>query len=187
MPPNHLILCCHLLLLPSIFPSIRVFYNELALCIRWPNYWSLSFSISPSNEYSDSISFRIDCFNLLAVQRALESLLQHHSSKASILLSSGFLMVRFSHPHMTTGKTIVWLYRPLSVKWCLCFSIHCLGFSLLFFQGAKAFNFMSAVTVCSDFGVQENKIFHCFHFPPIYLPWNDGSRCHDLSFLNVEF
>ena len=93
----------------------------------------------------------------------------------------------WSNSHMTTGKTIVWLYRPLSVKWCLCFSIHCLGFSLLFFQGAKAFNFMSAVTVCSDFGVQENKIFHCFHFPPIYLPWNDGSRCHDLSFLNVEF
>ena len=107
MPSNLLILCCPLLLLPSVFPRIRVFPSESALHIRWPKYWSLSFSISPFNEYSGSISFRIDCFNLLAVQWTLKSLLQHHSSKASILLCSGFLMVRFSHPHMTTGKTIV--------------------------------------------------------------------------------
>ena len=104
MPSNHLILCHPLLLLPSIFPSIKVFSNELALCIRWPKYWS--FSISPSNEYSGFISFRIDWFNMLAVQRTLKSLLQHHSSKASILWYSAFFMAQFSHPHMTTGKTI---------------------------------------------------------------------------------
>ena len=106
MPSNHLILCCPLLLLPSIFPSIRVFSKELALQIRWPKYWSISLSISPSNEYSGLISFRIDWFDLLAIQGTLESLLQHHSSKASILWHSAFLMVQLSHPCMTTGKTI---------------------------------------------------------------------------------
>ena len=104
MPFNCLILCCPLLFLPSIFPSIRVFSNELALCIRWPNYWR--FSISPSNEYSGLISFRFDWFDLLAVQRPLKSLLQHHSLKASILQCSVFFMVQLSHPYMTTGKTI---------------------------------------------------------------------------------
>ena len=106
MPSNHLILCCPLLLLPSIFPSIRVFSKELALQIRWPKYWSISLSISPSKEYSGLISFRIDWFDLLAIQGTLESLLQHHSSKASILWHSAFLMVQLSHPCMTTGKTI---------------------------------------------------------------------------------
>ena len=106
MPSNHLILCCHLLLLPSIFPSIRVFSNESVLRIMWPEYQSFSFSISPSNEYSGLISFRIDWFDLLAVQGTLESLLQHHSSKASILWCSAFFRVQFSHPYMTTGKTI---------------------------------------------------------------------------------
>ena len=106
MPSNHLILCGPLLLLPSIFPSIRVFSKELALQIRWPKYWSISLSISPSNEYSGLISFRIDWFDLLAIQGTLESLLQHHSSKASILWHSAFLMVQLSHPCMTTGKTI---------------------------------------------------------------------------------
>ena len=104
MPSNHLILCHPLLLLPSIFPSIRVFSSESVLCIRWPNYWS--FSISPFNKYSGLISFRIDWFDLLAVQGALKSLLQHHSSKASILLRSVFFIVQLSHPYMTTGKTI---------------------------------------------------------------------------------
>ena len=102
MQSNHLILCCPFLLLPSIFPSIRVFFSESVLCIRWLKYWS--FSISPSNEYSGLISFRIDWFYLLAVQGMLESLLQHHSSKASILQSSAFFMVQLSHPYMTTGK-----------------------------------------------------------------------------------
>ena len=106
MPPNHLILCCPLLLLPSIFPSIRIFSNELALRIRWPKYQSFSFSISLSNEYSGLVSFRMDWFDFLAVQGILKSLLQHHSLKASILQCSTFFMVQLSHPHMTTRKTI---------------------------------------------------------------------------------
>ena len=106
MPSNYLILCHPFLLLPSIFPSIRVFSNESGLHIRWPKYWSFSFSISPSNEYSGLISFRIDWLDLLAVQGTLKSLLQHHSSKASILQCSAFFMVQLSHPYMTTGKTV---------------------------------------------------------------------------------
>ena len=128
MPSNHLILCHSLLLLPSIFPCIRVFSNKLALCIRWPKHWSFSFSISPFNEYSGLISFRIDCFDLLAVQGTLKSLLQHHSSKASILRCSTFFVVQLSYPHMTTGKTIVWLWT-FSAKWCICFLICYLGLS----------------------------------------------------------
>ena len=103
MRSNHLILCHPLLLLPSIFPSIRVFSNESVLCIRGPKYWSFSFSISPSNQYSGLISFRMDWFDLLAVQRTLKSLLQYHSPKASILLRSAFFLVQLSHPYMTTG------------------------------------------------------------------------------------
>ena len=106
MPSNHLILCCPLLLLPSVFPSIRLFSNQLAFHIRWPKYWNFSFTISPSNEYSGLISFRMDWFDLLAVQETLESFLQHHSSKASILWCSAFFMVQLSHPYMTTGKNI---------------------------------------------------------------------------------
>ena len=106
MPSNHLILCHPLLLLPSIFPNIRVFSNESALRIRWPKYWSFSFNISPSNEYSGLISFRMDWLDLLAVQGTLKSLLQHHSSKASVLRCSAFFIVQLSHPYMTTGKTI---------------------------------------------------------------------------------
>ena len=105
MPSNHLILCHPLFLPSSIFPSIRVFSNELVLHIRWPKYWSFSFSISPSNEYSGLISFRIDWLDLLAVQGTLKSLLQHHSSKASILQWSAFFIFQLSHPYMTTGKT----------------------------------------------------------------------------------
>ena len=106
MPSNHLILCHPLVLLPSIFPSIRNFSNESVLHIRWPKYWSFSFSISPSNEYSGLISFRMDCLDLTAVQGTLKSLLQHHSSKASILKCSAFFIVQISHPYMTTRKTI---------------------------------------------------------------------------------
>ena len=106
MPSNHLILCRPLFLLPSIFPSIRVFSNESALCIRWPKYWSFSFSISPSSEFSRLLSFRIDWFDLLAVQGPFKSLLQHHSSKASILWHLAFFRVQLTHPYMTTGKTI---------------------------------------------------------------------------------
>ena len=106
MPSNHLILCCPLLLLPLVFPSIRVFSNESALFIRWPKYWSFSFNISPSNEHSGLISFRMDWLDLLAVQGTLKSLLQHHSSKASILWHSALFIVQLSHPYMTSGKTI---------------------------------------------------------------------------------
>ena len=114
MPSNHLILCCPLLLLPAIFPSIRVFSNESVLHIRGPQYWSFSVSISPSNEYSGLISFRIDWFDLLAVQGTFKSLLQHLSSKASILQHSAFFMVQLSHPYMTTGKTTA------LTRWTIC-------------------------------------------------------------------
>ena len=115
MPSNHLILCHPFLFLPSNFPSIRIFSNESALRIRWPNYWSFSLNISPSNEYSGLISFRIDWLDLLAVQRTFKSLLQHRNLKASILLGSAFFIVQLSHPYMTTGKTIA-LDGTLSAK-----------------------------------------------------------------------
>ena len=116
MQSSHLILCHPLLLLPSIFPSIRVFSNESVLCIRWPKYWSFSFSISPSNEHPGLISFRMDCLDFLAVQGTLRSLLQHHSSKASILQCSAFFTVQLSHPYMTAGKTIALTRRKFVGK-----------------------------------------------------------------------
>ena len=116
MPSSHLILCRPLLFLPSIFPSIRVFSSESALRIRWPKYWSFSFTISPSNEYSGLISFRMDWWDLLAVQGTLNSLLQHYSSKALILQCSAFFIVQFSHPYMTTGKTIALTRRTFVGK-----------------------------------------------------------------------
>ena len=121
VPSNHLILCHPLLLLPAIFPSIRVFSNESALCIRWSKYWSFSFNISPSNEHPGLISFRMDWLDLLAVQGTLKSLLQHHNSKTSILQCSAFFTVQLSHPYMTTGETIALTSRPLLAKQCLCF------------------------------------------------------------------
>ena len=116
MPFNHLVICHPLLLLPSIFPSIGVFSNELALHIRWPKYWSFSFSISPSNEYSGLMSFRMDWLDLFAVQGTLKSILQHLSPKASILWHSAFFIVQLSHPYMTTGENIAWLDGPLLAK-----------------------------------------------------------------------
>ena len=116
MPSNHLILCHPLLLLPSIFPSIRVFSNESPLHIRWPKYWSFSFNISPSSEHPGLISFRMDWLDLLAVQGTLKSLLQHHTSKASILRRSAFFTVQLSHPYMTTGKTIAWTRQTFADK-----------------------------------------------------------------------
>ena len=116
MPSYHLILCHLLLLLPSVFPSIRVFSNELAVLIRWPNYWSFSFNIGPSNVYSGLISLRIDWFDLLAVQGTLKSLFQHHSSKTSILQCSAFFMVQLLHPYMTTGKTMALIIRTFISK-----------------------------------------------------------------------
>ena len=129
MPSNHLILCRPLLLLPSIFPSIRVFSNESALCIRWPKFWSFSFNISPTNVHPGLISFRMDWLDLLAVQGTLKSLLQHHSSKASILWHSAFFIVQLSHPHMTTGKTIALTRQTFVGKVMSLFLICGLGLS----------------------------------------------------------
>ena len=127
MPSNHLILCHPLLLLPSIYPSIRVFSNESVLCIKWQKYWSFSFSISPSKEHPGLISFRMDWLDLLAVQGTLKSLLQHLSSKALILRRSAFFTVQHSHPYMTTGKTIALTRRTFVSKVSLYFLICCLG------------------------------------------------------------
>ena len=172
MPSNHLILCCPTLLLPSIFPSIRVFSNESVLRIRWPKYWSCSFSISPSNEYSRLISFRMDWLDLLAVQGTLKSLLQHHSSKASILQCSVVFRVQLSHPYMTTGKTIA-LTRWTFVGKVMSLVFNMLsGFVIAFPPRSKCLNFMAAVTICSDFAAQENKVSHCFHCLP--------SICHEV-------
>ena len=129
IPSNHLILCHPLLLLPSIFPSIWVFSKESLLHIRWVKYWSFSFSISPSNEYSELFSFRIDWLGILAVQGTPNSLIQHHSLKASMLWHSAFFTVQLSHPYMTTGKLYLWLCRLLLARYCFCFLICCLGLS----------------------------------------------------------
>ena len=168
MPSNHLILYHPLLLLPSIFPSIRVFSNELALCIRWPKYWS--FSISPSKEYSGLISFRIDWFDLLAVQMTLKSLLLHHSSKASIFWRSAFYIVQLSHPYMSIGKiTDLSIQTFLGKVRALLFNMLS-RFLIAFLRRSKCLNFMPEVTICSDFGTQNNKICHCLHGFPIYFP-----------------
>ena len=145
MPSNCLILCCPLLLMPSIFPSIRVFSNESILHIRWPKYWSFSFSISPSNKYSGLISFRIDWLDLLAVQGTLKSLLQYHSSKASILRCSAFFIVQLSHPYMTTGKTIALTRRTFVGK------AMSLLFSLLIFLFFYIFLFFFTLQYCIGF------------------------------------
>ena len=156
MPSNHLILC--LPLLPSIFSRIRVFFSESVLCIRWPRFWSFSFSISLSNEYSGLIFFRIGWFDLFAVQGTLKSLFQHHSSKVSILLCSAFFMVQLSHLHMTTGKSIaltIWTF--VSKMMSLLFNMLSVRHSFSS-KGHASFNLITAVTIHSDFGDQENKI-----------------------------
>ena len=158
MPSNLFVFCCPLLLLPSIFPSIR-----------WPKSWSFNFSISPSNEYSGLISFRMYWLHLLAVQGTLKSLLYHHSWKTSILRSSAFFMVQLSHPYITAGKTIA-LTRGTFVGKVMSLLFNMLSRLVITFL-PTSFNFMAAVTICSDFGAQENKVCHCFHFPP--------SICHD--------
>ena len=158
MPSNHLILCHPLLLLPSIFPSTRVFSNELVLCIRWPKYWSFNFSISPSNEYSGLISFRIDWLDLVAVQGTLKSLLQHHSSKASIIWCSAFFTVQLSHPYMTTGKTRALTRETYFVGKVMPLLFNMLSRLVISFLPRRVFNFMAAVTICSDFGAPKNKV-----------------------------
>ena len=179
---NHLMLCRSFLLFPSVFPSIRVFSNELALCIRWPKHWSFSFSISPSNEYSGLISFRVDWFDLLTVQGTHKSLLQHRNLKASVLQCSAFFMVPSSYPYMTTGKYHSFDYTDL----CQLFNMVS-GLVTASLPRSKRLLIMTAVIILSDFGAQGNKICHCFRFFPFYLPQIDGTRCYDLSFLNAEF
>ena len=159
MPSNHLILYSALLLLPSVFPSIRVFSNESALRIRWPKYWSFSVNIGPSNEHSGLISFRMDWLDLLTVQGTLKSLLQHHSSKASILRRSAFFTVQLSHPYMTTVKTIT-LTRHTFVGEVMSLLFNMLSRLVITFlpRSKWSFNFMAAVTICSDFGAPKNKV-----------------------------
>ena len=144
MPSNHFILCHPLLLPPSIFPSIGFFSRESVFHIRWPKYWSFSFSISPSNEYSGLISFRMDWLDLLAVQVTLKSLLQHHSSEASVPRYSAFFIVQLSHPYMTTEKNIA------LTRWTFVGKVTTLLFIML--------SRLAEVTICSDFGAQENKV-----------------------------
>ena len=177
MPSNHLILC-HPLLSPSIFPSIRVFSNESALRIRWPNYWSFSFSISPSNEYSGLISFRMNWLDLLVVEGILKSLLQDHSSKASILQCSVFFMVHLSHPYMTTGKTIA-LTRQTFVSKVMSLHFNMLSRLVITFLPRSMRLLISWLQSPSAVILEPPKI-------KSISVWSDGTRCHDLSFLNVE-
>ena len=186
MPSNHLILYCPLLLLSSIFPSIRVFSNELALCIRWPKYWGFSFSISPFNEYSELISFRIHWFDLLAVQGTL-SLLQEHSSKISVFWHSAFSMGQLSHSYLIAGNTIaltIWTFVGKVMSLLLNVLSSFVSSSS---KEQASFNFIATVTTRSDLRAQENKTCHCFHFFLLHLPWSNGTGCHDLSLLNIEF
>ena len=155
IPSNDLILCCHLLL-PSVFPSIRVFSNESVLHIRWPKYWSFSFNISPSIEYSGLISFRMDWLALLAVHGTLKSFLQHHNSKASIFWCSLFFTVQLSHPHMTTGKITLTRQTFVGKVMSLLFNMLSRFFIAFSSKEQVSFNFTAAVTICSDFVAQEN-------------------------------
>ena len=188
IPSNHLILCHPLLLLPSIFPSIRAFSNESALCIRWPKYWSFSFNITPSNEHSGLISFRMDWLDLLAVQGTLKSLLQLQSSKASILQLSAFFMVQLSHPYMTTGKTIA-LTRWTFVSKLMSLIFNMLSRLVIAFLPRSKRLLISCLQSPSAVSLETKKIkfVNCFHCFPISLPWSDGTRCHSLHFLNAEF
>ena len=168
-----------------IFPSIRVFSSESVLLIRWPKYWSFSFSISPSNEYSGLNSFRIEWLDLLVLQGTLKSLLQHHSSKASILQRSAFFIVQLSHPYMTTGKSIA-LTRLTFVAKVMSLLFNMLSRLVITFLLRSKCLFISWLQSPSAviWGAHKNKVCHYFL---IYLPWSDGTGCHDLSFLNVEF
>jgi len=187
MPSNNLIFCRPLLLLPSIFPSIRVFSNEAALHIKWPKYWSFSFSISPFNGYSRLISFRIDWFNLLSVQGTLKSLLQHHSSKTPVLQHSAFFMVQLSYPYMTNGKTIA-LSRWTFVGKALSLFCNMLSrFVIAFLPRSKCLLILWLQSPSAVILEPRAINGHCSHCFPIYLPWGDGTGSYDLCFLNVEF
>ena len=187
MSSNHLILCRPLLLPPSVFPSIRVLSNESVLHIRWPKYWSFSFNISPSNEHPGLISFRMDWLDLLPVQGTLKSLLQHHSSKASILWCTACFIVQRSHPYMTTGKIIAltrWIFAGKGMS--LLFNM--LSRLVITFLPRSKHLLISWLQSPSAVILKppKIKICHCFHCFPIYFPRSDGTRCHDLSFLNIE-
>ena len=185
-PPNHLILC------PTFSSSLKLsqhqnLFQKVSSLHQWPKYWSFSFSINPSNDYSELISFMFDWFDFLARQGTLKSLPQHHSSKASVLWCSFLFMVQLSKPYTTTGKTIA------LTRWTFVGKVMSLHFNMLsslvtaFLPRRASFNSMASVTICSDFVAQENKVSHCFHCFPVYLPRSDGTRYHDLYFLNVEF
>ena len=185
MPSSRLILCRPLLLLPPITPSIRVFSNESILRMRWPKYWSFSFSVSLSIDSLGLISVKIDWFDLLEVQGTLKSLLQCHSSKASILRCWAFFMVQLSHPCMTTGKTTA------LTRWNFVGKVMSLIFSMMSrlvitFLTRNKHLLISWLQSPSAVILEppQNKVCHCF---PIYLPWSDGTGCYDLIFLNVEF
>ena len=171
MPSNHLIFCCPLLFLPSIFPNIKIFSNESVLHIRWPKYWSFSFSISPSSEYSGLISLRIDWFDILSVQGTLKSLFQHHSPKASILQHSTFF-----YGLTLTSIHDYWKNHSFDcMDFCLQSDVSAVFNPLSSFSSKEkaSFNFVAAVTIGIDFGAQENEIWHCFHFFPVSLPWGE--------------
>ena len=188
MPSNHFILCHPLLLLPSIFPSIRVFPNESVLRISWPKYWSFSFIISASNDYSRLISFGIDWLYLLAVQGTLKSLLQHHSSKASILWHLAFFKVQLSHPYMTSRKTID-LTRRTFVGKVMFMLFNMLSRLVIAFLSRSKCLLISWLRSSSAVILEPKNIksVTVSLVSPIYLPWSDGTRWHDFSFLTVEF
>ena len=186
MPSNHLILCRPLLLLPSIFPSLRVFSNESVLCIRWPKYWSFSFNISPSNKHPGLIPFRMDWLDLLAVHGTLKSLLQHHSSKASIFQHSAFFIAQLSHPYMTTGKNIA------LIRWTFVDKVMSLLFNMLsnlvitFPPRSKLLLIswlQSPSAVILEFQKINQPLFPLF---PHLFDRSGGTGYHDLTFLNVE-
>ena len=184
MPSSHLILCHPLLLLPPIPPSIRVFSNESTLRMRWPKYWSFSFNIIPSKEIPGLISFRMDWLDLLAVQGTLKSLLQHHSSKASILQRSAFFTVQLSHPYMTTGKTIA-LTRQTLVGKVMSLLLNILSRLVITFLPRSKHLLISWLQSPSAVILEPQKINSDTVSPSI--SHEVGTRCHDLSFLNVEF
>ena len=196
--PKLMWLCwwCHPIISSSVFPFSSCpqsfpasgSFPESALHIRWPKYWTFSFNISPSNEHPGLISFRMNWLDLLAIQRTLKSLLQHHSSKSSILRCSAFFIVQLSHPYMTTRKTIA------LTRWTFVGKVMSLLFNMLsrlvitFLPRSKRLlisRLQSPFAVI--FRAQKIKVWHCFHYFPIYLSWSDRTRCHDLRFLNVEF
>ena len=187
MPSNHLIVCRSFFLLPSIFPTIGVFSDESVLHMRWPKYWSFSFSINPASEYLGLISFRVDWLHLLEVHGTLKSLLQHHSSKASVLRCSAFFIVQLSHPYMTTGKTIA-STRQNSVGKEMSLLLNMLSRLVISSPWRRQHHLISWLQSPSAM-ILESKKYSLSLFPlfPTYLSWSDGTGCHDLSFLNVEF